>query len=139
LAGGIGITAIIPFARQVVTGNHNQIHFIWIVHSQDEVTALRPHLLQCQHPSLRLSIYVTSSCTFDKPKAPLQHQPWADWDMTWGQGRPVVADLLAQDASTAGSMAVVCCGPGGLIDDVRASCVALLPTKKETLDFFSGM
>lgn len=48
-----------------------------------------------------------------------------------------IASLLEADAQAAGSLAVIACGPGALIDDCRKACVGFLSTNNDPIEFFS--
>lgn len=96
--------------KHALSGQHHQLHWICIIRTVEEAEAFRPYLAEVAGlAGLQISLYNTSdegSATSSSFKtAPLP-------GVTVHQGpRPHVPELLEQDTQTAGSLAVVACGP----------------------------
>lgn len=68
---------------------------------------LEPLLAQvAQHPHLRVSLYITGENESSKA---LEAASFAADEVHWQ--KPQVQNVLARDAETSGSLAVVSCGP----------------------------
>lgn len=147
IAGGVGITALMPYFNQLaaVASPTQHVHMIWIVHELARVKGIHQDILSLSSPSKTVSIYVTAQ---NKAISEAESRLLLDLDqdnssiltsvsIALGTGRPVCHDLIAETAERAGSLAVAACGPGGMIDDCRTACVEMLSTNRATIEFFS--
>lgn len=146
VAGGVGITAIMPYFAQLTTSNTSKfqkVHIIWAVHELSSIKEIYQHLIRLSSEQRNVSIYITGqSDTQDGAEAKimdeLDHEKGSKAvEAKMGSGRPKVREIIDETAQQPGSLAVVACGPGGMIDDCRAACVANLSTKRATIEFFS--
>ncbi|GMK59041.1 hypothetical protein CspeluHIS016_0700560 [Cutaneotrichosporon spelunceum] len=123
LAGGSGIAAILPYVFALRDKKH--ISVVWTVRNAEYAADVLAHELapdRTRHVSLdlyltqepthgRVPLFDTYSDTVGKPH----------WAVV--RGRPRVRELLAGHVALAGgqSLAVLACGPGPMMDDLRAA------------------
>jgi NAD(P)H-flavin reductase len=142
IAGGVGMTALMPYFKHTSRMQRQRVHMIWIVHELASLHGIHRDILAFSSPSTTVSIYVTSQ---HEPASEVQSsfllgldKDLARVNIALGTGRPSCSALLAEEAETStGSLAVVACGPAGLMDDCRAACVEMLDTKRAAIEFFS--
>jgi ferredoxin-NADP reductase len=129
IAGGIGITHQVPFARHLVAGFANgtvatrRLTLIWTIQSFDHLEWIRPWMKttvdmpRCEE-ILRVRIFITRSEEGDEipghPQGSVVHM---------ATGRPNIDELIdAEIRQQVGTMGVMVCGNGSLGDDVRRVC-----------------
>ncbi|PYH42917.1 ferric reductase family protein [Aspergillus saccharolyticus JOP 1030-1] len=127
VAGGVGITHCLPFLPDLLRGYAagtvaaRRITLVWIVQSPEHLEWIRPWMtevlaMEGRRTVLRVKLFVT------RPRNPREIQsPSATVEMF--AGRPDVSMLVRMEAAAqVGAMGVVCCGSGGLSDEVRKAC-----------------
>ncbi|BFZ60302.1 hypothetical protein YB2330_001338 [Saitoella coloradoensis] len=122
IAGGVGITYVVPYIAELMhRRNHGetlltrQIHLIWAIRSESQLTWIEPYLHKWRGPlregSMRIDIYITS-----------ENHPGATWEkgamVKWG--RPVMRDVVEGAVrERVGGLVVGVCGSAGISDDTR--------------------
>ncbi len=125
-AGGIGITHLIPFVRDLVasytssTSAVRRVLLIWVIQSPEHLEWIKPWMttilaMPKRRDVLRIQLFVTrprSTKEIHSPSSTVQMFP----------GKPNVDALVEMESrEQIGAMGVSVCGPGGLGDDVRAA------------------
>ena len=123
-AGGVGITHVVPYVRDLVAGFANgtvatrRVVLVWVIQSPEHLEWIRPWMttilaLDKRRDILRIQLFVTrprSTKEIHSPSATVQMFP----------GRPNVDTLIRMESENQiGAMGVSVCGTGGLSDDVR--------------------
>ena len=165
IAGGIGITHVLSFIPPLLSAYRNgtppirQIVLVWTIRHHAELEWIRPfleHYLQnpirhClsdefdnipqRKDVLRIQIFVTqpSSTEVIVPEGELLGlAPSRNTGVSTRTGRPEIGQVLKDEIREgAGRMAVVSCGPDGMMDDVRG-CVRDVLREGHTVEFFEA-
>ena len=126
-AGGIGITHHVPFVRHLVHGYAEgtvaarRVTLVWIIQSPEHLEWIRPWMtsilaMDRRREILRIQLFITrprNTKEIQSPSATVQMYP----------GRPNINTLVDMEVENQiGAMGVLCCGSGGLSDDVRRVC-----------------
>ncbi|RAL14178.1 ferric reductase family protein [Aspergillus homomorphus CBS 101889] len=127
VAGGVGITHCLPFMPHLIqkstagTVSARKITLVWIVQSPEHLEWLRPWMTEVlalpgRREVLRVKLFVT------RPRNPREiKSPSSTVEMF--SGRPSLQTLVQMEAENqVGAMGVMCCGNGGLSDEVRRAC-----------------
>jgi len=124
IAGGVGITNLVPHVRSLVSGYSSgtiavrKIILVWIIQSPEHLEWIRPWMtsilaMDKRRECLRIMLFVSrprSTKEIHSPSATVQMFP----------GRPNIETLLDLEVeSRVGAMGVAVCGSGALSDDVR--------------------
>lgn len=142
IAGGSGIAAVLPYMQQFLLGPSSQttkrVHVIWAARQQTFVREVLDHELApaAVHPAVKLDLYVTGN----SPK-PVKDMTVAldrfDEDIGMRYARPAIPDLLPKEVrESAGSVAVLVCGPSQMADDTRKAAVAAIGEGHEGLGYY---
>ncbi|RAH67908.1 ferric reductase family protein [Aspergillus aculeatinus CBS 121060] len=131
IAGGVGITHCLPFIPHLLKGytsgtvSARRITLVWVVQSPEHLEWIRPWMtevlaMEDRRAVLRVKVFVT------RPRSPREiKSPSATVEMF--AGRPDVQTVVGMEAAgQVGAMGVMCCGNGGLSDEVRRACRAVL-------------
>lgn len=125
-AGGVGITHQVPYVRDLIAGFANgtvatrRMCLVWVIQSPEHLEWIRPWMttilsMDKRRDMFRIQLFVTrprSTKEIRSPSATVQMFP----------GKPNVDTLVQLECDNqVGAMGVSVCGPGGLIDDVRAA------------------
>jgi NAD(P)H-flavin reductase len=130
IVGGSGIAAALPYVQEFVensrwsshSGKTQKLHLVWAARENSFSQAVLDNELQAvsTNDDIKLDIYIT-----DSPMAAaadeLEHgatriQP----------GRPDIRDIVLQQASEPGSVAVFVCGPAEMEDQARRTVVEVV-------------
>lgn len=126
IAGGVGITHILPFLPALINGFADstvatrRISLVWVIQSPEHLEWIRPFMtsilsLPRRRDILRISLFVTRPRSTKEIKSPSE-------TVRMFPGRPNVDTVVGRECEDAvGAMGVVCCGPGGLGDEVRSA------------------
>ena len=127
VAGGVGITHHVPFVRHLVQGYADgtvaarRVTLVWIIQSPEHLEWIRPWMtsilaMDRRREVLRIMLFITrprNTKEIQSPSATVQMFP----------GRPNIDTLVGMEVENqVGAMGVLCCGNGGLSDDVRRVC-----------------
>ncbi|KAK7205713.1 ferric reductase like transmembrane component-domain-containing protein [Myxozyma melibiosi] len=153
IAGGIGISAIYGYAKELkqnaVTGQHIILH--WVCHDEQTTTALTEQILSLaadKHVEVHIHLSVSraeldgSSSNFESDKdekiaSDSGHSANSLAPFTT-IGRPDMYGLISDGVHNAdSSVAVVVCGPLSMNDDCRAATASLLDAKgSQRVEYF---
>lgn len=151
LAGGNGVPGIfgecLDLARRV--GDSKKLKFVWIVRSYENLAWFKDQLQKFNELNVDATVYITRSITETKESdsenesklivqlCQLQEQlPFINFQ----QMKPSVEVLVAKEIKeTDGTLAIVTCGPEGMVDDVRHTVVNNLDQTKQRIDFFEQL
>lgn len=126
IAGGVGITHMLPFIPHLIDGFSNgtvacrRLNLVWIIQSPEHLEWIRPHMtailaMPRRRELLRISLFITRPRSTKEIKSPSE-------TVRMFPGRPNIETVVAREAEEAlGAMGVVVCGPGALGDEVRAA------------------
>lgn len=133
IAGGTGIVTPISYMpclvgksnRKPVVGVH------WAVREPAFANLVLEHHLDNALRSENLSMTLYASSVLDQQTA-------CSGLVSQEMGRPNIAAIIAAAATSAecGRLAIVACGPEGMLDDARSGVVCALKTASCTIDYF---
>lgn len=121
IAGGVGISATLPYLQQAVSVKHGRtrhIVFIWIVRTSQALTWIQDELCKLLQEAasplaVDMELYVTKEAESDTIPMPLITSVYLG-------GRPDLAKRIHNCVTVApSSVAVLACGPPSMNDDVR--------------------
>jgi len=126
VAGATGITHVVSYLKHLMDGFDKgtvatrRISLIWIVRDRDSMEWIHPWMRDIMNRGsrrdiLHISLFVTRPSRVRETisnSSTVRILP----------GRPNIPSLLAKEVQEQmGAMAVVVCGPGGMVDDVRSA------------------
>lgn len=148
IAGGIGITAIFPYALDLkARGQKQHIVIRWVVHSEDALTWMPDELNSLlADGTIDFKLHITSSdpskldkSLSDDSSADNEKQSSSTPSLNIVNGRPDMEEMVTSAISlygSDGSVGVLVCGPPAMNDDVRASVANNLENAKGKVEYF---
>jgi len=159
LAGGVGITAILPYLRYFATLNSARVRFEWVVRDEDSINWFKEDIAQAANaPNVEVQLHVTKAGTGDVETARThisidlgaKREGVGEISAASEEGgtaslaryvtighRPSLTLLVAtQIADSVGSLAVVACGPGTFVDETRQAVADNVTKAGGTVDYF---
>ena len=160
LAGGVGITAILPYLRYLANLGTTRVRFEWVVRDEDSVNWFKEDIAAAaESPNVEVQIHVTKSGTGDVESAR------AHISIDLGAKRQEVGEISAtseemgetaslaryfavghrpslkavvtrQTTESIGSLAVVACGPDTFVDETRQAVADNVTKAIGPLDYF---
>jgi predicted ferric reductase len=137
----------------------HHVKFYWVIRNWKSLDWFYEELLELKKTQAQVIIYITdpssdqgtkhlssseSSSAFDKNESQDEEikdiQPKSLDFIDFRMGRPPIEQLVESDLKEAnGNVAVLTCGPGGLVDDVRYSVSQSLDCCKGRVEFFDEL
>jgi predicted ferric reductase len=163
LAGGVGIAAIVPYLRTLSAIKGSRVRFDWVVRQEDSLKWFEEEISECtRNPHVDVHVHVTQrpdtpTDTISNGEAKGSHEGSTEngkideigifMDRNSGDieltkcvvecGRPCLTKLITGHvAEMVGSLAVVACGPGTFVDEIRRAVVDNVVGANGTLDYF---
>lgn len=107
IAGGSGITAILPYVFSLKQPN---MTIVWAVTHEDYATDVLAHELN----GYSVDLFITRDGAVADKESPAN----------WQYSRPDLKKIIDKAVDEGGRVAVLACGPGGMMDTARAAVVA---------------
>lgn len=157
IAGGSGITAVLPYLRSIFEDNNNDknppnIRLVWTARNEGFIRDVLANDLQLTRASplattnLKESFFVTSGSAATTPESGSSISIRDDGDAGEGvifqQSRPDVDSIVQSFAQTTAKgrrAAVFVCGPAQMADDVRAAILKQVKGGNVDLELFEEM
>ena len=142
IAGGSGIAAVLPYLQQFLLGDRSQrtkrVHIIWAARQHTFVRDVLDHELApaAVHPQVKLDLYVTGASPKPEKDKVVDLDRFHE-DIGMRYARPAIAVLLPTEVrESAGSTAVLVCGPAQMADDARKAAVEAVAEGYAGLGYF---
>jgi len=160
LAGGVGITAILPYLRHLANLSTSRVRFEWVVRDEDSVNWFKKDIAAAaESPNVEVEIHVTKSGVGDVESARghvsidlgAKRQKVVEISATSeemgetaslaryfaiGHRPSLKAVVTRQTTESIGSLAVVACGPDTFVDETRQAVADNVTKAIGTLDYF---
>lgn len=142
IAGGSGIAAVLPYMQEFMLSSRSQptkrVHIIWAARQQTFVRDVLDHELApaALNPAVKLDLYVTGASP-KLVKDKVVDLDRFDDDIGMRYERPIIGQLLPREVrDSAGSVAVMVCGPAQMADDARKAAVEAVAEGYEGLGYY---
>ncbi|KAK7206984.1 ferric reductase like transmembrane component-domain-containing protein [Myxozyma melibiosi] len=160
IAGGIGITAVFPYALELASTNSGKQRVVvrWVIHDEDALTWMPQELNSLlANSAIDLQVFITAPGTSSSPtteKLPLQSDSDAEKSSAASSNslalaspslqiihqRPdmlsLIPALISQPDIASGSVGVLVCGLPGMNDDARAAVANSLELATGKVEYF---
>jgi NAD(P)H-flavin reductase len=151
IAGGSGITAVLPYIRAVFEDQKPEdalpnIKLVWAVRQEGFARDVLANDLDLATASSRateklsMDIFVTSGSTMSEVSSLGEASAQFAVDSRFNSGRPSIESLVDGFIDTSsGPTAVFVCGPGKMADDTRSAVIKCGRKTSKTVELFEEM